>query len=192
MKAVAFNGSPRRHGNTARLIRQVFSRLEQNGIQCELVELSGQIIRGCISCSMCRKNLNKRCVNNTDIVNDCIEKMIGADVILFGSPTYFAGITPELKALLDRSGYVARGNHYMLSRKVGAGVASVHRAGALNVLHTINEYLLINDMIVPGSTYWSMGVGDKAGDVENDELAIDTMNRLGDNIAWLLDKMKSK
>lgn len=190
MRAVAFNGSPRRKGNTSKLIRSVLDILEEHDIQCEQVDLSGNIIRGCTSCYMCRKNKNMQCANNTDIVNDCIKKMIEADVIIMGSPTYFAGMTPELKALIDRSGYVARGNNNLFSRKIGVAIAAVQRAGALNVLSSINEFFLINDMIVPGSVYWNLGIGDIEGNAEVDELSRETMKRLGENVAWLLSKIK--
>lgn len=125
-----------------------------------------------------------------DIVNDCIIKMLEADVIIMASPTYFAGLTPELKALIDRSGYVARGNKNMFSRKIGAAIAAVQRAGALNAIGSINEYFLINDMIVPGSIYWNIGLGDFEADAPVDELSVETMKRLGENIVWLLDKTK--
>ncbi|SET60928.1 Multimeric flavodoxin WrbA [Natronincola peptidivorans] len=191
MKVVAFNGSPRKDGNTEILIKHAFKKLEEEGIQCELVNLAGQTIRGCTACMQCRKNLDKRCVIETDIVNDCIEKMLEADGIIIGSPTYFATLTAEAKALIDRAGYVAKGNNNLLKRKVGAAVVSVRRAGALNVFQAINNFYLINEMIIPGSIYWNMGIGKDIGDVESDEEGFLTMEKLGENMAWLLKKIKA-
>jgi multimeric flavodoxin WrbA len=189
MKVVAFNGSPRKDGNTSRLIKHVFAKLEEESIECELVELSGKIIRGCRACMRCRQNLDMKCIIDDDIVNECIEKMIEADGIILGSPTYFANLTAEMKALIDRAGYVTRGNGNLLKRKVGAAVVAVRRAGSLIVFNSINNFFLINEMIVAGSSYWNLGIGREIGEVENDHEGIKTMEKLGENMAWLLKRI---
>jgi len=189
MKVVAFNGSARKDGNTAILIRRVFAELEAEGIETELVQLAGQPIRGCTACGQCYKNKNQRCVIENDIVNDCIEKMRAADGIILGSPTYFADLTPEMKALIDRAGYVARANDDMFKRKVGAAVVAVRRAGSVHTFDSINHFFLIGQMIIPGSIYWNMGIGRAKGEVEQDEEGLQTMKTLGQNIAWLLKKI---
>ena len=189
MKVVAFNGSPRKDGNTSLLIRKVFDGLEAAGVECELVHIGGKPIRGCRACGKCRERRDRRCSIDSDIVNECIEKMLASDGIIIGSPTYFAGVTSETKALLDRSGYVARGNDNMFRRKLGASVSAVRRAGSLHVFDTINAFFLINEMIVPGSSYWNMGQGCEIGDVLSDEEGMRTMETLGVNIAWLLQKI---
>lgn len=190
MRVVAFNGSPRKNGNTSLLIQRVFSRLEKAGIETDLVQIGGTPIRGCTACLKCRENQNRRCVIDTDIVNDCIQKMIEADGIIIGSPTYFASLTSETKGLIDRSGYVCRGNGGLLRYKAGAGVAAVRRAGAVNVFNAINHFFLINEMFVPGSSYWNLGIGRGIGEVENDEEGMKTMDDLGDNMAFLLEKIR--
>lgn len=191
MKVIAFNGSARKDGNTAILIRQVFGELEAEGIETELVQLAGQKIRGCTACGQCYKNKNQRCVIENDVVNDCIEKMRAADGIILGSPTYFADLTSEMKALIDRAGYVARANGDMFKRKVGAAVVAVRRAGSVHTFDSINHFFLIGQMIVPGSIYWNMGIGRAKGEVEQDEEGLQTMKTLGQNIAWLLKKINS-
>ena len=191
MKVVAFNGSARKDGNTAILIRQVFAELEAEGIETELVQLAGQKIRGCTACGQCYKNKNHRCVIENDVVNDCIEKMRAADGIILGSPTYFADLTPEMKALIDRAGYVARANDDMFKHKVGAAVVAVRRAGSVHTFDSINHFFLIGQMIVPGSIYWNMGIGRAKGEVEQDEEGLQTMKTLGQNIAWLLKKINA-
>ncbi|MCP4180844.1 MAG: flavodoxin family protein [bacterium] len=189
MKVVAFNGSPRRSGNTAMLINQVFTELDKNGIETELVQLGGKKVRGCIACGKCFENKNKRCIFNDDIINDCIEKMIEADGIIIGSPTYFANVSTEVKALIDRSGFVAIANDRILKRKVGAAVVAVRRAGAANVFDAINKLFLISQMIVPGSIYWNLGIGLDKEDVKNDSEGLKTMSELGINMSWLLSKI---
>jgi multimeric flavodoxin WrbA len=189
MKVVAFNGSPRKDGNTAHLIKHVLQRLEEKGIECELIHITGRINKGCTACMVCRKNQDRRCAaaDDKEMVNEYIAKMIAADGIIIGSPTYFGNVTAETKALIDRAGYVTRGNGNLLRRKVGAAVVAVRRAGALHVFNSINNFFLINEMIVPGSSYWSLGVGRDIGEVEKDPEGIKTMETLGENMAWLLE-----
>lgn len=190
MKVIAFNGSARKNGNTSKLIQHVFTELNSEGIETELVELSGQPIHGCIACYKCFASKDRRCAVTDDIANECIEKMDSADGIIIGSPTYFAGITPEAKALIDRCGMVARANGDMLKRKAGAAVVAVRRGGAIHVFDTINHFFTIGQMIIPGSSYWNIGIGRNIGEIENDEEGIKTMLDLGTNMAWLLKRIR--
>jgi multimeric flavodoxin WrbA len=191
LKVVAFNGSARKDGNTALLIRRVFSVLESEGIETELIQLAGEQIHGCMACGTCRKVKNKECKIVNDNVNAYIKKMGEADGIILGSPTYFSMMSPELKALIDRAGYVARANGDLFKRKVGAAVVAVRRAGGIPTFDAINHFFLISQMIVPGSSYWNVGVGSGKGDVEKDEEGMKTMDDLGKNMAWLIKKLKT-
>ena len=116
--------------------------------------------------------------------------MVDADGIILGSPTYFADVTTETKALIDRAGFVARANYDMFQRKIGAAVVAVRRAGAIHVFDSINHFFMISQMIVPGSSYWNIGIGRAIGEVEQDEEGLQTMRTLGRNMAWLLKKIK--
>ncbi|MFH1829637.1 MAG: flavodoxin family protein [Pseudomonadota bacterium] len=191
MKVVAFNGSPRKEGNTELLIKHVFAELDNEGIETELVQIGGKAIRGCNACYKCYENKNNRCVIDSDVINECIEKMHHADGIILGSPTYVCDMTPELKALIDRACLVSRANNTFLKRKVGAAVVAVRRAGAIHTLDSINHFFTISQMIVVGSSYWNLGIGKDAGDVENDEEGMRTMKTLGRNMAWLLKKLST-
>jgi multimeric flavodoxin WrbA len=97
-----------------------------------------------------------------------------------------------MKALIDRTGYVARANGHLFKRKVGAAVVAVRRAGGIPTFDAINHYFLINQMIVPGSSYWNIGIGNKKGDVKGDEEGLETMDCLGRNMAWLLKKLRTR
>lgn len=191
MKVVAFNGSARKDSNTAAMIRYVFEELEKENIATEMVQLSLANIRGCIACYKCAEKKNKKCAIDNDVVNSCIEKMAAADGIILASPTYFADMTPELKALIDRSGMVAKVNGDMLKHKVGAAIAVARRGGCIHTFDSINHFFFISQMIVPGSDYWNMGFGRDKGDVEKDEEGIATMRVLGQNMAWLLKKLNA-
>ena len=188
MKVVAFNGSARKDGNTAILVNYVLDELKKEGIKTELVQLAGKKIRGCAACYKCFDNKDQRCSVKDDVANECIEKMIEAQGIIMASPTYFADVTAEMKALIDRSGFVSRANGDMLKRKVGAAVVAVRRAGSIHAFDSINHFFLIAQMLVPGSRYWNMGFGLNKGEVEGDEEGLKIMKTLGQNMAWLLKK----
>ncbi len=192
MKVVAFNGSPRKDGNTAILIKHVLKVIEDEGIETELIQLAGETIHGCNACRTCYETKNERCILAEDKVNEYVQKMKNADGIILGSPTYFSMMTPEMKALIDRTGYVARANGQLFKRKVGAAVVAVRRAGGIPTFDGINHFFLINQMIVPGSSYWNIGIGGKKGDAESDEEGIKTMEDLGRNMAWLIEKINAR
>jgi multimeric flavodoxin WrbA len=189
MKVVAFNGSARKDGNTAILVREVFAALEAEGIETELVQLAGEQVRGCTACMLCMKEQDRRCAVGDDIVNDCIGKMDGADGIILASPTYFADVSAEMKALMDRAGFVAMANGGMFRRKVGAAVVAVRRGGAIHAFDTMNHFFFISEMVVPGSSYWNVGIGLDRGDVKGDEEGLRTMRVLGENMAWVMKRL---
>ncbi|MCX5871243.1 MAG: flavodoxin family protein [Deltaproteobacteria bacterium] len=192
MKVVAFSGSARKDGNTAFLLKAVLAELEAAGVETELVELAGQEVRGCIACYECFKRKDGYCAYSTvqkDCINDCLDKMKGADAILLGSPTYFADVSPEMKALMDRCGMVSRANGDLFKRKLGAAVVAARRAGAIHVFDSINHFFLIGQMIVVGSNYWNIGMGREKEEVAKDEEGMQTMRILGQNMAWLLNKL---
>ena len=189
MRVIAINGSARKEGNTSILLNLVLDELKREGIETELISLAGNPIQGCIACYQCTKNKNRRCAVDKDILNDCLAKMIEADGILLGSPTYFSDVSAGMRALIERSGTVARVNDYLFKRKVGAGVLAVRRAGAIPGFSSINLFLLSSQMIIPGSSYWNIGIGRDPGEVEKDAEGIRTMKTLGQNMAWLLKKL---
>ena len=191
MKVIAFNGSPRRDGNTATLLAAVLRELESQGIETELVHLIGPLA-GCKACFKCTEKKNGRCIQDKDMINQCIQKMAAADGIIIGSPTHFADLTPETKALIDRAGFVAMANGYMFKRKVGAAVVAVRRAGAIHVFDSINHLFLISQMIIAGSSYWNIGMGLEERDVERDQEGLATMRTLGQNMGWLLKKIATE
>ena len=190
MKVVAINGSARKGGNTEQLIRMVFKELEKGGIKTELIHIGGKPMRGCIACMKCWETLNEQCSIKDDAINEYIQKVKEADGIILASPTYFANVSSELKAFIDRVGMTAKANNNLFKRKIGAAVVAVRRSGEIHVFNSINHFFLIGEMIVVGSSYWNNGHGMNPGDVQNDEEGIQTMQNLGRNMAWLLKKLK--
>jgi multimeric flavodoxin WrbA len=192
MKVIAFNGSPNKDGNTSHLIAHVLKEIEKEGISTEVFQIGGKKVSPCSACGKCFENQDRRCIQENDMVNDCIEKMIGADAIVIGSPTYFASVTPEIKAFMDRVFFVAKANNSLFNQKLGASVIAVRRAGAVCAYDTINHYFGISGMYSTGSIYWNLGIGMQPGDVESDAEGIETMKQLGQNIAWFVKKTQKK
>jgi multimeric flavodoxin WrbA len=185
MFAIAINGSPRKGGNTEVLLREVLGQLDNAGWKTELVKVGGTDIRGCIACNMCMKNKDYKCAQGKDIFNKVFAKMVKADAIVCGSPTYFAAVSADLKALLERAGFVALANGNAFAGKIGAAVVAVRRGGATHAFDTINHMFQMSRMIIPGSSYWNMGYGLDKEDVRADEEGLNNMRHLGKTIDWL-------
>ena len=189
MKVVALNASARKDGNTAILLNVVLDELKNEGMETELLQLGGKTLGGCRACYKCFENKDKHCAVKADILNELLDKMVEADGILLGSPTYFSDVTANMRAFIERAGFVARANDFMLKRKVGASVVAVRRAGAIPAFSGMNLFLHYMQMVMPGSSYWSIGIGREIGDVLQDEEGLQTMKTLGQNMAWLLKKV---
>ena len=192
MKVLGINCSPRKGGNTEILIKEVFKALEKEGIKTEFFQRGGKRVSGCVACMKCKKERDGKCHQKNDVINECIKKMKKADGIIIGSPVYFADISADAKALIEVAGYALRASGSPLKRKVGAGIIAVRRAGAVHSFDSINNFFLINEMIIPGSSYWNIGIGREKGEVLKDEEGMTTMKVLGENMAWLLEKIKDK
>jgi len=185
MKAIAINGSPRKGGNTRLLLDAVLEPLAQAGWETEVVQLGGRNIHGCRACFKCWEKKDNRCVFGKDAFNEVFEKMLAADAIILGSPTYFADVSAEMKALIDRAGFVAMANGCALAGKLGAAVVAVRRGGGTHVFDTMNHLFFISQMIVPGSTYWNLGYGLGEKEVAGDAEALRNMAHLGRAVDWL-------
>lgn len=186
MKIIAFNGSPRAKGNCYQLIEEVFSRIQTHGIETEIVQIGGHALRGCSSCYSCFKTKDGICAIKSDRMNEFIAKANQADAILLASPTYYGSMSAEMKAFVDRLGLTTISAGRTLTRKVGAAVVSVRRAGAVPVYDSLNRFLLGSGMVVPGSTYWNMAIGEEPGDVTSDQEGMHNIRDLGEQLAWLM------
>lgn len=189
MKVVAFNGSPRKNGNTHILVQTLFEPLREAGFDCEEIKVGGIAVHGCKACGACSE-VKGQCIQKDDPMNEWINIMREADAIILASPTYFANVTTEMKALIDRSGYVLLKAGGLLRRKVGAPVVAQRRCGAIQVYNALMAFYGINEMVVPMSSYWNMGFGGSEGDVVNDNEGLATMKNLGINMAWVLNNLK--
>jgi multimeric flavodoxin WrbA len=189
MKVVAFNGSPRKDGNTFIALNIVLDELKKEGIQTEIFQIGSENIKGCNVCLICKKNMDGFCAIKSDSVNQALSEIYGSEGFIIGSPTYFGSLTPEAKAFIDRVGYCSRAGGSMLKRKVAAGIAIARRAGSVSVCHQINNLFLLGQCIIPASTYWNIGIAREKGEIMEDKEGVETFKILGQNMAWLLKKL---
>lgn len=190
MKVIGVNGSPRKNGNTDYIMKVVFDRLQAAGIETEVVQIGGEIVRGCKACDSCVRRKDGKCIIADDGLNELVAKLKDADGVLLGSPTYFSDITPEMKAFMDRSGKVSGANGGLFARKAGAAVTAVRRGGAAHSLDSMDHWLHIQQTYIVGSNYWNMVYCREIGEAAKDEEGIKTMKTLGQNMAYLLERLQ--
>jgi len=186
MKVVGFNGSSRKDGNTTILMKYLFREIEKEDIETELFQLSAKTIHGCIACYKCFKNQDKRCAVKNDAANEYIEKILGAEGVVLGSPSYFQDVTAEMKALIDRVGFVGLANGKMYRNKVGALLSCFRRTGGVHTIETMNHLFFSNEFLIVGR---ALCVARDEGDVEKDEEGIQAARTLGQRTAWILKKL---
>lgn len=187
MKILAINGRARKESNTGDMIDLVLAELAKSGHDIEKINLAGEIINPCKACFACAGKRN--CVWRNDIFCDLYDKMIAADVLIIGSPTYSADVSTTLKAIFERASVVSDTNSGMFTHKIGAGLVVGRRAGTMNALDSINHFFLNKEMFVVGSTYWNVVYGKLPGEALKDSEGVETMKNLGKNISWLLERM---
>jgi multimeric flavodoxin WrbA len=191
MKVVAFNGSPRKEGNTYEALKLVCEQIKAKGIETEIVQVGINSVRGCMACGKCAKNKNEECVVKTDDVNQWIQKMKEADGIILGSPVHYASMAANMKSFLDRAFFVAGANKNLFRHKVGASVVAVRRSGGLPTFNELNNYLNYSEMMLATSNYWNVIHGTMPGEVHKDEEGVQIMRILGKNMAYLLELVEN-
>ncbi len=189
MQALAICGSPRRGGNTEILLRRILRGLDARGAETQFLHLRELDIRPCVACGACRRAREPACQQQGDDFAEVFEAMRAADILVVGSPVYFGSATPELMALLDRAGFVARGHGDLFARKVGGPFVVARRAGQNFTLAQLVFWFLGVQMVVPGSSYWAMAFGGKPGSVEEDDEGLRTADRYAENLHWLATRV---
>lgn len=191
MKVVAFNGSPKPKGNTFHALGIVCGELEKQSIETEIITVGNKKISGCLACNTCVKNRDGKCIQQSDPVNEWIQKMNEAEGILLGSPVHYASISGNMKSFLDRAFYVTGVNGGTLRHKVGASVIAVRRSGGLTAFHDMNNYLTYAEMMIPASNYWNVIHGRTPGEVVQDAEGVQIMEVLGRNMAYLMQLIEA-
>ena len=188
MKIIGIVGSPRNKGNTETITRIALEAAEEEGAETELITLAGKEIKPCDACRVCKQT--GKCHINDDLP-PILEKMLGADGIILATPVYYGSATPQIKALIDRSGYSARSKdgRRPFENKVGGPIVVARRAGQNFTYAQLMFFFMITGMIVPGSTYWNVAFGREKDDVTKDEEGVRTIKHFGKKLAWLTKKI---
>jgi multimeric flavodoxin WrbA len=186
MKVLLISGSPKPNGNTAQLLQECVKVIQEAGVEAEIVSFAGMKIEACIACMKCSKT--GEC-GLDDGLNEIIGKIKQAEGLIVGTPVYFGTARGDVMCALQRIGYVSRNNGNFLTGKVGGPIAVARRGGQTLTLQEMLMFFLINDMIVPGSTYWNMVFGRMPGEALNDEEGLATIRHFAANVANLVKKL---
>jgi multimeric flavodoxin WrbA len=188
VKAIAIVGSPRKRGNTEILTRHVLKAMEEEGLETELISLAGREIKPCTACMVCKKE--ERCPLEDDLFPIYL-RMKESDAIILASPVYFGSATAQMKAFIDRTGYIGLHNGRVFEGKVGGSLAVARRAGQNFTFAQLNYWFQIMGCFVPGSTYWNVAFGREKGEVTGDEEGMKTAWNFGKNVAFLVKKLRA-
>jgi len=191
MKVIAINGSPNVNGNTAQALNVLLGEVQKKGIETELVTIGSKTIHGCIGCAKCIEAQNGKCITYpNDVVNELLPELIAADAIVFGSPTYFAGINGTMKSFLDRVFFVSFANGGLFRLKYGAAVVVLRRGGGTAAFDELNKFFLFCEMTIASGCYWTAIHGLAPGEIIQDLEGLRVLRVQGRNLAYLLQLAK--
>ncbi|WP_062327716.1 flavodoxin family protein [Treponema endosymbiont of Eucomonympha sp.] len=185
MKVIALNGSPRKENNTAIALSIMAAELRKSGVETEIIRAAEGAVRGCAACNGCAKT--RRCAFADNAVNTAAEKIRAADGLILASPTYYGGINGTMKSFLDRLFY-SSGREF--AYKAGASITVVRRAGAVDVIHQLNNYLNLAEMVIPPSQYWAVAYGTAPGEITQDAEGVQTLQKHARAMAWLMKSLE--
>ena len=186
IKVLLVNGSPRPDGNTFCALQEIEGQLKKHDIETEIYQIGTKPVRMCINCGGCRRNGGKGCIFDDDPCNEIARKIAEADALVVGTPVYYGqpngGILAVMQRLFFSSGHVVQ-------NKPAAAVAICRRGGATATLQTMNMMFEMMNMPVVTSQYWNIAYGAGKGEAKLDKEGMQTMRTLGNNMAWLLEKI---
>jgi multimeric flavodoxin WrbA len=191
MKVVGIAGSLRPESNTLKFVQHCLVNLNDQGLETELISLRDKTIKPCLGCYQCVQL--GHCAQEDDDFAPILDKMKAAQGIVLGSPVYMSSVVPQLMALLDRATFVAIWNDRFFSGKVGGPITVARRAGHNMAFSQLLLWFFINGMVIPGSTYWNVGVAGSRGarDAEKDEEGMDTVKNFAKHMAHVMKKLFS-
>lgn len=180
MKVLIINGSPRKDGNSALLIKEATRVFEEAGVEVIRYDVGVKDIRGCMACGGCQKK--GECVIGDDVPR-LAKELASADGMLVASPVYYASPNGSLISLLDRLFMSANCD---LRMKVGAAFAVARRAGTVASFDVLNKYFTINQMPVVSGRYWNNGFGRAPGEIREDEEGLQNARFVARNMVFLM------
>jgi len=189
MNTLIISGSPRKNGNTEKLLSLFEEELINHNISTEFISLSGKNINHCVNCDKC-EDLNG-CAQDDDF-NEIYKLVLNNKGLVIGSPVYVGAPTSLIMALIQRMTYVSFNNNQTLSKKIGGPIAVAGETGHLTTVNCLVDFYLVNEMVIPSSNYWNIGTGVSKGDILKDKKGISYIKRFAENNAWFLKKLEGE
>ena len=180
MRIIGISGSPRANGNTDIILKETLTAAQEEGAEVELLRLTDYRLQPCNACGTCSKT--KECVIDDD-GEKLYQELVKADGVILGSPSYFQGVTAQMKTFIDRIGYLclARGRKDFTG-KVGGAIAVARRSGLMNTCQQMLIFLTAVRIIIPSGGR-VFAVGREKGEVAEDKEGVDTARYLGKMMA---------
>ena len=185
-KVLLVNGSPRTDGNTFCCLKEIEATLQKHGVESEIVQIGRKPVRMCINCGGCHQEDAKGCVFDDDMCAVITEKMATADALIVGTPVYYGQPNGGILSLMQRLFY---SSGHLVQNKPAAALAICRRGGATATLQTMNMMFEMMNMPVVTSQYWNIAYGSGKGEAKMDKEGMQTMRTLGNNMAWLLQRI---
>lgn len=189
---LAIVGSPRGNSNSERLARACLDAAAESGAETRLFSVRGKQIAHCRACAECAgKGDGTYCVVNDDVL-PLLDDMVWADAIVFASPTYMAGMSAQMKTLMDRTRPLwIKGNCLQSKTASFIAVGDGRWGGQELAIRSMMDFALNHGMIVVGSACldwgnWEViGQAREPGEVAGDQFALEAARGLGRRIAAL-------
>ena len=188
LRVLLINGSPRKNGNTATSLAEAAKSIKAAGIETEDFWIGTKAVHGCIACNACNRN-NHRCVFSDDPCNELIDRITAADGVIVGAPVYYGQPNATVLALLQRALYANPG---CVSGKPVACLAVCRRGGSTASVQCLNMPFQMLDCLLVGSQYWNIAYGLTPGEAAKDTEGMQTMRRMGANMAWVLKNLHAE
>jgi multimeric flavodoxin WrbA len=160
--------------------------IRANGVDADIVSFADMKIESCTACGKCSET--GKC-DIEDGLNGVMDQLRQAQGLIVGAPVYFGTARGDVMSAMQRIGCVSRNADKFLTGKVGGPIAVARRGGQTLTLQEMLMFFLINDMIVPGSTYWNMVFGRLPGEIWKDTEGIETIRHFAANVANLVKKL---
>jgi multimeric flavodoxin WrbA len=179
LKVIGLSCSPRKGGNTEILLGEALTSAKEAGAETELVSVAGKELQMCDGCDACLKT--HKC-HIKDDMQSILDKMLEADGIIIGSPSWNQSVTNQASTIFIRSRALP---HRSLQNKIGAPIATSSRTGGWPVitrlyLYFINEHMFCGDYV--------SGLALSRGKVKNDERAMKESYELGKQVVALANQ----
>ncbi|MCX8208040.1 MAG: flavodoxin family protein [Sulfolobales archaeon] len=178
-RVLAINASPRKYGNTYKLLRVAVEASRRFGASVELLHLYDYSIQPCIGCvSDAQLSCRYPCLVDNDDCNKILDKIVKSDALIISTPIYWYGPSGHLKNLIDRmtslENMIFVSGRSLLEGKVSGFIAVGADSG--NIMTISYLMVVMNSMgaiVPPWALVYYLGRGDA---LENGESVLDAAN----------------